>query len=134
MHSGTANAGHYWSYINTKRGHLEDPSSESWPETEKDSWMEFNDSTVREFSFDKIKEDCYGGESSGDSWGFSSSTYGKSAYMLIYERRSKKDLKILCDKEDKGKEGVVWDEKKEEAYKLAKYMQMGDIVPNNIYQ
>ncbi len=105
VHSGTANAGHYWSYINTKRGHQEDESSETWHQTETDPWMEFNDSTVREFSFDKIKEDCYGGDStdSSDVWGLGGSSYGKSAYMLVYERKQKKQLKILCPKEDAGK-------------------------------
>ena len=64
MHSGTANAGHYWSYINTLRGFTE-PDSEhdpNWDKTENDPWMEFNDSTVKDFKFEKLKDDCYGGE------------------------------------------------------------------------
>ena len=60
--------------------------------------MEFNDSTVREFNFDKIKDDCFGGDGRGsdDSFSFGGS-YGKSAYMLVYERRKKNPLKILVD-------------------------------------
>ena len=60
--------------------------------------MEFNDSSVREFNFDKIKDDCFGGDGrdSNDTWSFGGS-YGKSAYMLVYERRKKKPLKILVD-------------------------------------
>lgn len=71
--------------------------------------MEFNDSTVRDFNFEKIKDECYGGDksSSDDSgWSFGGS-YGKSAYMLIYERRKKRPLKILVsEEEEKKQEGV----------------------------
>ena len=44
VHSGTANAGHYWSYINTNRGGDEQ-------EDKVDSWMEFNDSRVTDWKF-----------------------------------------------------------------------------------
>ena len=59
--------------------------------------MEFNDSTVREFNFEKLKDECYGGDGkSGDDGGWSfGGSYGKSAYMLIYERRKKRPLKVL---------------------------------------
>jgi ubiquitin carboxyl-terminal hydrolase 34 len=90
VHSGTANAGHYWSYINTKRGFNEtDENDPNWSKTEGDPWMEFNDSTVRDFNFEKLKEECYGGDGKSgndESWSFGSS-YGKSAYMLVYERK-----------------------------------------------
>lgn len=37
VHSGTANAGHYWSYINTKRGYLEPGQDDpNWNKTEND--------------------------------------------------------------------------------------------------
>jgi ubiquitin carboxyl-terminal hydrolase 34 len=52
VHSGTAHAGHYWAYINTKRG-AEGPTDDAddltWASTEGDRWMEFNDSMVRDF-------------------------------------------------------------------------------------
>ena len=38
VHSGTANAGHYWSFINTSR----DPEKAA----NADEWMEFNDTHV----------------------------------------------------------------------------------------
>lgn len=61
MHSGSANAGHYWSYINTARGmderHSDDPK---WPETDKEPWMEFNDSTVKDYKFENLNEECFG--------------------------------------------------------------------------
>jgi ubiquitin C-terminal hydrolase len=63
IHSGTANAGHYWSYINTKRGMEEVEESEDWVHTDSDPWMEFNDSTVRDLDYKKVGEDGFGGES-----------------------------------------------------------------------
>jgi len=59
--------------------------------------MEFNDSTVKDFKFEKLKEDCYGGEKKAEAggWTFGDSSYGKSAYMLVYERRKKRPIKIL---------------------------------------
>lgn len=61
--------------------------------------MEFNDSIVRPFKFEKLKDECFGGDKSSDydsGWSFGSS-YGKSAYMLFYERRKKKPIKILIN-------------------------------------
>lgn len=61
VHSGSANAGHYWSYINTERGMEEkDPQDPTWAETEKEQWMEFNDSTVKDYKFENLKEECFG--------------------------------------------------------------------------
>mmetsp|Transcript_21978 Transcript_21978/g.16323 ORF Transcript_21978/g.16323 Transcript_21978/m.16323 type:complete len:254 (-) Transcript_21978:2538-3299(-) len=100
VHSGTANAGHYWSYINTLRGFTE-PNEEDgrWAKTECDPWMEFNDSTVRDFKFEKLRDECFGGDKKSDSsfggFSFSDSSYGKSAYMLVYERKKKKPIKVL---------------------------------------
>lgn len=61
VHSGTANAGHYWSYINTERGLEEkDPNDPAWSNTEREQWMEFNDSTVKDYKFEGLTEDCFG--------------------------------------------------------------------------
>ncbi len=102
MHSGSANAGHYWSYINELRG-LDEPdeSSKEWINTEGDPWYKFNDSSVTEYNFEKLKEDCFGGDgkSGEDAWTFGGS-YGQSAYMLVYEKRKKRPLKILATKEE----------------------------------
>lgn len=52
VHSGSANAGHYWSYINTYRGEEEGgdgADGNTWSQCDKDHWLEFNDSTVRDF-------------------------------------------------------------------------------------
>lgn len=57
VHSGTANAGHYWSYINTVRGMEEkDSNNPEWANTDKDEWMEFNDSTVKKFKYEELKD------------------------------------------------------------------------------
>jgi hypothetical protein len=62
VHSGSANAGHYWSYINTVRGLEEkDGADPTWGDTAKDEWMEFNDSYVRNYNFENLKNECYGG-------------------------------------------------------------------------
>ena len=144
VHSGTANAGHYWSYINTRRGHAEaDGADQNWGKTEADPWMEFNDSQVRNFNFDKLKEECYGTDGSttsgagSDSWGFGGS-YGKSAYMLIYERRVKKPIKILVTPDEaKALEGtgeIHFDAKREEHYRLLDYKGgVEEITPSKIY-
>lgn len=101
VHSGSAQSGHYWSYINTQRGVLERSEDDpNWGKTETEQWLEFNDSSVRDFNFDRLKEECFGGDKAnndsdiGISWSFNGS-YGKSAYMLFYERKTKKPLKIV---------------------------------------
>jgi len=44
VHSGTAEAGHYFSYIRAS-----------------DRWLEFNDSNVKLYNFDHLEQDCFGG-------------------------------------------------------------------------
>jgi ubiquitin carboxyl-terminal hydrolase 34 len=174
VHVGTADAGHYYSYINTARGKDGLPSDDpNWEKTEDEPWKEYNDSTVKEYSFSDMKVDCFGGgESSGSSGGggifdlggwFKSagggSSYGKSAYMLIYERREKKPIKVLTseapsktpDSSQKtdAKDGtldsevtadsrsqfdrVYLDEEKGETYKLADFNSVDRFVCNKTY-
>ena len=106
VHSGTADAGHYWSYINTNRGSDETEGDPTWIQTENDPWMEFNDSHVSDYKFEQLDDDVSGdaeiqisggyGGFGGFNWG---GKYGKSAYMLFYERRKKKDMKIVVPEE-----------------------------------
>lgn len=49
VHMGTADAGHYLSYINISRGEKDEESPE-WLQTDKDKWLEFNDSTVKNYT------------------------------------------------------------------------------------
>ena len=106
VHSGTAEAGHYWSYINVNRGLDEAEGGDlTWLQTENDPWMEFNDSSVSDYKFESLDKDVsgedeaksvgwtnYGSYGAGVGWGGS---YGKSAYMLFYERRKKKNVKLV---------------------------------------
>ena len=75
VHSGTAESGHYYSYIQERPSDC----------TSGKTWVEFNDIDVVPFDNSHIPEQCFGGftESSGYS-----SRYLKSwnAYMLFYER------------------------------------------------
>jgi hypothetical protein len=66
--------------------------------------MEFNDSTVREYKFANLKEECFGDKPGGSTsfasaWGISGG-YGKSGYMLFYERRVKKPIRIVVPAEE----------------------------------
>lgn len=140
VHSGTANAGHYWSYINTSRGLEEKDSNDpSWLETENDQWMEFNDSTVKDYQFSNLKEECFGDKqfssSSGFSTSFSGSSYGKSGYMLFYERRLKKPIRIVVPLEAASSQtDVVYNEQTKEHIKLISYREGIDKeTPNQIF-
>jgi len=64
VHSGTANAGHYWSYINTNRGtdEKEGEENDSWIKTEQDPWMEYNDSRVSDWEFKDMRQRTFGNE------------------------------------------------------------------------
>lgn len=146
VHSGSANAGHYWSLINTRRG-VDEPDEDdpNWNKTEQDPWMKFNDSSVTEYNFEKVnqnrsklEEDTFGGDGkSGESdWSFGSS-YGQSAYMLVYEKKQKRPLKILATPKEieTEKEKLVYDTQKDEHYKLIDYREcVEDIPPNKIYK
>lgn len=104
--------------------------------------MEFNDSTVSNFNFEKLKGECFGGEGgqANDGWGFGGGSYGKSAYMLVYERRKKKPIKILVTEEEAKKEQgsgeeIHFDSEKNEHYKLLDYKRgVEEIAPSKIYR
>ena len=91
-HMGSADAGHYLSYINTERDRensdsLAEKSREEWLATEKQKWLEFNDSTVQSFNFSQLEASCFGGQQN------------QNAYMLIYEKRLKHRMKVVLPKE-----------------------------------
>ena len=136
IHTGTANAGHYYSYINTRRGAAEyDPDNKLWEQASLDPWKEFNDSSVTDFNYEKLENECFGGDGKEQNdFGLSmmsSSTYGKSGYMLVYERRVKKPIKVLVPKETAG---AVFNEEKKEYYEWRSYNAQGKVVPNKIYK
>ena len=103
IHRGTGEHGHYWSLINTQRGeHEKDPVKEEqeWLDVVKCNWREFNDESVSAFTFNNMPGEAFGGDKAGlkdnEMAAFQSDTtgnYGKSAYMLIYERKHKKQIR-----------------------------------------
>ena len=75
VHSGTAESGHYYSYIRER------PSSRA----AKDSWVQFNDSEVNVFDQSRINDCCFGGQDFNSPLNFSKAY---NAYMLFYQRRA----------------------------------------------
>jgi ubiquitin carboxyl-terminal hydrolase 34 len=119
IHTGTATGGHYYSHINTKRGSLEPDATkgekefDEWKKSKDDPWKTFNDDKVSGFTWSSLKTEAYGQEAAkeggvassdamteaqfqaflaGTATGGATKAYGKSAYLLIYERKSKKNL------------------------------------------
>jgi hypothetical protein len=61
-----------------------------------------------------LNEECFGGDSTStggfglsslDGWGLGGGGYGKSGYMLFYERRQKRPIKLLVPSVPKADEG-----------------------------
>ena len=115
VHHGNAEAGHYYSYINVMRHEWEE--NENYLNTEKDRWVEFNDSTVREFDFSKLEAECFGGVEEDYQTGYMEEGNdvaklvggrSKSAYLLIYEKKQKFPvLEKIEDYKQKENEEVI---------------------------
>lgn len=74
VHSGTAETGHYYSYIRQR------PSSQGTAH----SWIQFNDQEVTTFDPNTIHDNCFGGFDA--TWSTLPKFY--NAYMLLYQRKS----------------------------------------------
>ena len=113
IHQGVAEAGHYYSLI-CNDNKLKDKNKGLWEDTSNYSWTEFNDTTVKDFQFrrnfedecfGKSNADIFGSHSTGvgggwdDGWQSFSGGSSKSAYVLIYEKRNSKDIRICTDLE-----------------------------------
>ena len=102
VHTGSADGGHYFSFIDVNRDG-KDNSLSVYP---KENWLQFNDSHVSEFDTDTIQSECFGGNSEGRPY-----ENIQNAYLLIYERKTKTPVKILIEKKDidkeKEKENIV---------------------------
>lgn len=77
VHSGTAESGHYYSYIRER------PSTSS----HKQSWVEFNDEIVSTWDQTTLESCCFGGPDFRPG-GDASFDKSYSAYMLFYQRSS----------------------------------------------
>jgi hypothetical protein len=95
VHSGTAEFGHYYSYINTNRRDtntlLTDPS--------KDQWLEFNDSLIKNYDVSNLPSDCFGGTetvtNASNTFAISSTMENsKNAYILVYDKVIKGKLSL----------------------------------------
>ena len=100
---GVAEAGHYLSYINIDRERGDDTD---WAESDKQKWLDFNDSNVKEMDFAKVMEEkCFGSKKDDNAgWQYDDQTNfaqdnSHNAYMLIYEKRLKTDMKIDLSEE-----------------------------------
>lgn len=82
VHAGTAESGHYYSFIRER------PSSRP-----DESWFEFNDDVVSPWNPSNLEACCFGGPDC--TWDAGGSRYDKNygAYMLFYERASTLDRK-----------------------------------------
>ncbi|EED21875.1 ubiquitin C-terminal hydrolase, putative [Talaromyces stipitatus ATCC 10500] len=82
VHSGTAESGHYYSYVRER------PAAGT-----KTSWVEFNDADVTSFDPSKIAEQCFGGSNDYHGQSMGPTRFGKvwNAYMLFYQRVSSMD-------------------------------------------
>ena len=145
IHTGSAESGHYYSYINTIRNGDTSNSNQSYfdkkNESHSSSWLEFNDSCISRFDIKKLEDECFGGnygdgntdnvhtpkKGSGGRVGF----YGgsgfryeptgeksKSAYLLVYERKIKSPLKIVVNKPEEITNLISY--KEDEASKIKK--------------
>ncbi|KAL3423599.1 ubiquitin carboxyl-terminal hydrolase [Phlyctema vagabunda] len=78
VHAGTAESGHYYSFIKERPSHAED------------SWVEFNDDIVTPWKSEEMENGCFGGPDYRGSVDHNTTSYDKnySAYMLFYQRSS----------------------------------------------
>lgn len=104
---GIADAGHYLSYINIERdGDAASQDRAEWMRTDKQTWLEFNDSVVSAFDFSQMQYKAFGEDensnmNSGNVIDYTNDInttvmQSHNAYMLIYEKADKKPLKVVC--------------------------------------
>ncbi|KAI8603401.1 hypothetical protein EDD21DRAFT_34203 [Dissophora ornata] len=93
VHTGTADSGHYYSYIKDRTADATSGSLVAPPLEERSRWYLFNDSKVEEFDPSEIPTKAFGGTDfiPQDSSPYlktppRSTTKPYSAYMLFYER------------------------------------------------
>lgn len=99
VHTGTADSGHYYSFIKERDARPGDSYNISG-----NRWYQFNDSTVDLFDPSDIPRQCYGGTEVVTQW---DPTQQKnvshpvqkpySAYMLFYEKRSDSSVDFVAD-------------------------------------
>ncbi|KAJ5605623.1 hypothetical protein N7510_008404 [Penicillium lagena] len=91
VHTGTAESGHYYSYMRER------PTASSVP-----SWVEFNDSDVSRFDPAAIADQCFGGQSESHSVNGVRLNKVWNAYMLFYQRVSTMEQSNAIFRSSKG--------------------------------
>ena len=103
IHIGSADSGHYYSYINNIRegeGNINyfNPKDENC----LNSWLEFNDSTISQFDIQNLENEAFGGSYDDDN---NYSNYrgwirekSNNAYLLVYERLVKNPYIVYIQK------------------------------------
>mmetsp|Transcript_19956 Transcript_19956/g.36937 ORF Transcript_19956/g.36937 Transcript_19956/m.36937 type:complete len:2099 (-) Transcript_19956:32-6328(-) len=87
VHMGTAEAGHYYSFIQDR---------------DSGKWLNFNDTQVSYFDPDDIPSEAFGGYEMWSVQGVHSKIFEekmRNAYMLVYERREFFDASAIADLE-----------------------------------
>ncbi len=106
VHSGQANGGHYYSFIQNKNGSGFDEAaysgeSEVDQESSGNNWYKFDDGDVSEFKMDddELRNQCFGGDYTGEVYDniMKRMAYKKqkrwwNAYILFYQRLSKAEI------------------------------------------
>lgn len=93
VHSGTADAGHYYSIakqVVEKSPKAEEKKGEKEGVVEH-NWVRLDDVNVSFCSKATLFSECFGGSFMGD-WGFE---HSKNAYVLVYEKRVKKPIQLV---------------------------------------
>ena len=126
VHVGSADSGHYYSYINTIRdGNGNISYFNSNDDNVNSSWLEFNDSSISKFDISRLEEETFGGSLNDDNDNSNQGNFMnngrngmfnfrrekcKNAYLLVYERlvKSPNILNILnYDKIQNKKENII---------------------------
>ena len=98
VHAGTADSGHYYSYIKEQETFRLEPDG-------KEKWYEFNDSYVSDFDASEIPGETFGGEETQ----YQSGNFGnnnqkvmrmRNAYVLIYKRKLTDESLIVREEEE----------------------------------
>lgn len=109
VHSGTAESGHYYSYVR-ERGTA---TSES-----RQTWVEFNDDNVSIWDPSQMEDHCFGGRNYSQQFD-NGNVYDKSysAYILFYQRSSSLQKEQTLAKESDWQQPVLSGEMVEEVHK-----------------
>ncbi|KAK3295943.1 uncharacterized protein B0H64DRAFT_417531 [Chaetomium fimeti] len=94
VHSGTAESGHYYSYIRER------PT-----DTDTQTWVEFNDEAVTPWDPASMANSCFGGQDFQPQFQSSNAVFEKqySAYMLFYQRSSARTRNQVVPQQPEGR-------------------------------